>query len=169
MWPSVPFFGFFEHWQCHVLRYRNATTEWCGYHDPTQFLHYWCHFTRERGYYVQLIERKDTLNGKEANTAIRGDEWPPKQGEKHVENFDAIATKSAWFAAQNACCSSISETLSVRTRYYLWYPFLLSGRKACSIYGAAVNQITCVVKIYMVNNLASLSNWTYVQGYAGIE
>jgi len=53
-----------------------------------------------------LIERKDTLNGKEANTAIRGDEWPPKQGEKHVENFDAIATKSAWFAAQNACCSS---------------------------------------------------------------
>ena len=63
----------------------------------------------------------------------------------------------------------ISETLSVRTRYYLWYPFLLSGRKACSIYGAAVNQITCVVKIYMVNNLASLSNWTYIQGYAGIE
>ena len=46
---------------------------------------------------------------------------------------------------------------------------LLSGRKACSMSGAAVNQITCVVKIYMVNNLASLSNWTYIQGYAGIE
>ena len=27
-------FFFFEHWQYHVLRYRNATTEWCGYHDP---------------------------------------------------------------------------------------------------------------------------------------
>jgi hypothetical protein len=31
-----------------------------------------------------LIERKDTLNGKVARTAIRGDEWPPKQGEKYI-------------------------------------------------------------------------------------